>query len=814
MSAPVAPAERPGRILPARALPAGPPAAYLPAPGRRRARIGAAAASHQWWATLLIAAVLCWVAFFAGGGLNLAHMTTVELALTLGAAALAAAVLVRAPAARAYGTWPLALLLAFAALTALSTVWSVQPDASWQDAGRMFAYGALFGVCVLLARAFPTRWPAVLGGLVLAAVVVCAWAVLTKVFPASLDANDIYARLRAPYTYWNAIGLTAAMGAIGCLWLGSRRSGHALLSALAYPAMGLMLLTLLLAYSRGALVALLLGAVIWFCLVPLRLRGAAVLLTGAAGAAVVIAWDFSKHALSADNVPLAARDSAGHQLGALLAAVLIALTLAGLAVGFLSARHAPPAALRRHTGAVLLSVLALACVGFVGALAASHRGLTGSVSHALHSLTDPHARVPPNTPGRLTAIASVRARYWNEALKVFKAHPALGSGAEGYATARLRYRTETLDVRHAHGYAVQTLADLGVVGLALTLALLASWLAAAGRCANPFSRRWHGRLALRGWRLRARPHLQRAREPYTPERLGMLSMLTLVIVFGIHSLVDWTWYVPGDACVALLCAGWLAGRGPLAGGGPLAAEGRLPAEALPARSGPPAATPAGAHTPRLASAPRTGSARGIATAFARGRDQRALALAGAVIAGALLAAWAQWQPQRSVDASQRALALLTRDPRGAEAQARTAVARDPLSEQALITLSVVQQAGGRTAAARTSLVHAVHLQPSNPQSWLALGEYDLARQRALGAGSPAGHDSAHAAARELAAGIYLNPELIAPEAIAQGNREAIFVQNAYVEALRANATPLRSAPAAPRPAAAPARRAVRRHRAR
>ena len=57
------------------------------------------------------------------------------------------------------------------------------------------------------------------------------------------------------------------------------------------------------------------------------------------------------------------------------------------------------------------------------------------------------------------------------------------------------------------------------------------------------------------------------------------------------------------------------------------------------------------------------------------------------------------------------------------------------------------------------------------------------------------------------------PELIAPEAIAQGNREAIFVQNAYVEALRANATPLRSAPAAPRPAAGAARRVVRRQRA-
>ena len=64
------------------------------------------------------------------------------------------------------------------------------------------------------------------------------------------------------------------MGAIGCMWLGARRAGHALLNALAYPAMGLMLVTLLLAYSRGALVALAIGVALWLCIVPLRLRGA------------------------------------------------------------------------------------------------------------------------------------------------------------------------------------------------------------------------------------------------------------------------------------------------------------------------------------------------------------------------------------------------------------------------------------------------------------------------------------------------------------------------------------------------------------
>ena len=33
----------------------------------------------------------------------------------------------------------------------------------------------------------------------------------------------------------------------------------------------------------------------------------------------------------------------------------------------------------------------------------------------------------------------MRARYWKEALQIFDAHPALGAGASGYQTARLRY---------------------------------------------------------------------------------------------------------------------------------------------------------------------------------------------------------------------------------------------------------------------------------------------------------------------------------------------------------------------------------------
>jgi len=751
VSAPAAPTERPNLLGVASPF----AAASGPAPPGRPAPAPSPLWRAQWWPTLLIAGLFCFITFYAKGGLSLESMTTTEIVLTLGGGLVLAATLLLAPAgARAYGAWPVGLLLAFAVLSALSVVWSVQPDHSWQDSGRLLAYSGLFAAAAALARLAPARWPAVLGGLALAAVVVCAYALLTKVFP-SLAPSNGYARLEEPYGYWNAIGLTAAMGVICCMWLGARRAGHALLSALAYPACGLLLLTLLLAYSRGALVALAVGLVLWFCLVPLRLRGAAVLILGGACAAALAAWDFSRHALSAEGVPLAQRAAAGHQLGALVLAMLVALALAGVAVGFLTAQRAPTPLLRRRAGALLLASIVLALLASAGALAHSRRGLTGSVSHAVSVLTDPNAKTPPNTPDRLTAVASVRARYWKEALQIFAAHPAVGVGADGYQTARLRYRRETLEVKHAHGFVVQTLADLGLVGLALALALLLVWMAAAGRATHPFNRRWAPWRSWREPRAGERPGWRRLqeREPrrYTPERIALLSMLCLVVVFGVHSFVDWTWYVPGDACVALLCAGWLAGRGPL--------SRRTDTRAgLPARAGrdaglAPFRDPAGA--------PR------------RGPSRYRICLAAAAIVAALLAVWSEAQPQRSEDARAQALALVASNPRGAEAAAETAVARDPLSAEALLTLASVQQGNGHGALARATLQRAVRLQPSNPQTWLALGKFDLAAGRE------------EPALDELEAAVYLNPESISPEAIADGEREAIEVRNAYIEALRA-----------------------------
>ncbi len=148
------------------------------------------------------------------------------MALTIGSGLLLGVAALAARGGRpAYGLWPVLLLSAFAALSAISIVWSVQPDESWRDAGRLLAYAAVFAVAVAGARLAPARWPAILGGIVLSSVVDLLLRPRDQGLPEHFPSANDYARLYEPYGYWNALGLTAAMGAIGCMWLGGRRGG-------------------------------------------------------------------------------------------------------------------------------------------------------------------------------------------------------------------------------------------------------------------------------------------------------------------------------------------------------------------------------------------------------------------------------------------------------------------------------------------------------------------------------------------------------------------------------------------------------------
>jgi hypothetical protein len=600
---------------------------------------------------------------FSAGGTELTPNTWVQVAMIVVGAGLGALVLLAGAPTRRWGAGAFVAFAALVALTCASISWSVQPAASWLEANRSLAYLAAFGSAIVLARLFGRRWPALIGAVAAATTAVSAYALLLKVFPGSLDHIDQLGRLNQPLDYWNAVGLMAAMGVPACLWAGARQGAPRWAKALAAPAIAILISTLMLSYSRGALVAAVIGAAIWFSIVPLRLRGALLLAIGGAGGAALTAWALSNHSLTADYVALPQRIGAGHSLGIALLAVLVACTAAGWLASARMEGAALPPLVRRRLGIALLCVVALLPVGGVVALALSSRGLTGEVSHVWNTLTSPNGGTG-DQPGRLVELSNSRPHYWSTGLKVGADHLVVGAGELGFATAYTRYSNDRWPVQHAHSYVVETFADLGLVGIALGLVLFVSWAIAA-----------------------ARPLRSRAPSE-TAERIGMLTLLSVVTVFGLHSLIDWTWFIPGTAVIALVCAGWLAGRGPLKA--------------------------------------RAGLSRRRVT------DQPALGLVlVALSAVTILAIWGTVQPLRSSQADAAAVTALLHGKGGAAlTDAHRAAASNPVSVDPLFLLSAIYTAQGNRAQARAQLVRATTLQPSNPQTWSRLGRYDLGQHRA------------------------------------------------------------------------------------
>ncbi len=689
----------------------------------------------------LVSATLIGSAFIAKGGLQLEPTSYVEIAFIFGGATLVVLALLFARSDqpfRLYGGWALFWFAALAVLTALSIRWSITPADSWYEASRTFAHLAVFAGGLALARLAPSRWPQMLHGISIGCVCVCGYALLTKVFPNVFAADEVYARLREPFQYWNAVGIMAALGVPPLLWLAARRSGHLAVNALAWPGLGILMMSLMLAYSRGALLALGVGLALWFIVVPLRLRSLMALSAATIAVAPIIAWAFSNRSLTSDHIALADRVSVGHDLGIFTLVMLLMLLLVGLGVNFSVALGAPGQSFRKFAGRTVgAALLALALTGTV-ALASAPGGITGQAWKTWKQMVNPASSTPANTPDRLLATSSVRAQYWKEAGQIFAGRKATGTGAGSYVAARTRYRTNTLSVRHAHGYVVQTMSDLGVIGLGVSVFALLAWVIAA--------------LRTTGLRRRDRGL------PFDAERIGMITMLVVVVVFGVHSLVDWTWFVPANAVVALLCAGWLAGRGPVRlrlAGSSLRARAEIndPSRrryaasdaTLDARNSSAIAPLEGGvcHSPsdhlnesfisaRTQSevSPGAGNTPTSRLSILQSlvKKQGIALLTGAVLTVSLasVAAWATLQPVRSLHAQDAAIDRAHRgDLKAAADIAQLAVKRNPFATEALWQLSSIEAGRGHTKSAQTALERAVTIQPANAENWRQLGHFHL-----------------------------------------------------------------------------------------
>jgi O-antigen ligase len=427
---------------------------------------------------------------------------------------------------------PLVGLAGLAGWALLSQVWSHAPGRATISFDRDLLYLLTFALFASVGRT-RARMTWAVRGVAIAMVAVAAVALISSVAPDVLSAQADPAaggRLAYPLTYWNALGVFCAVAAVLGLHLAAAddRRGVRVFAAAALPVIGA---TLLLTYSRGGLAVAVIGLAAYAALG--RPRGLLpALIAAAPGTAVAMKVAYDSTLLSGSNPTSPPAVHQGHHLafvvlGCVVSAVVLRTVLLMLDRVFEGERS--PIDRHRHAlraGAAGALVIAVAVAIALGA--------PGAISHRWNQFVNQPA--PPATAlvrNRLSSTSNDgRLQLWTVAMNAFSAHPLDGTGAETYEVLWYENRTQDTVVVNAHSLYIETLAELGIVGLAFVALYVLGMLVGLA----PFRRR------------------RRDRALYA-------ALFSAGLAWAIHAGVDWDWQMPAASL-------WLAALGGLALGRP------------------------------------------------------------------------------------------------------------------------------------------------------------------------------------------------------------------------------------------------------
>lgn len=383
--------------------------------------------------------------------------------LTLAFLAIAALAVIHGGRFSRGGAATLCVLAALAAWTALSSSWAVSGSLVEGEVRRTLLYAS--ALTAVLVGVDERRRSALLLGVLGGISSIAGIAISMRA--TSGDAVDRFygTLLEEPVGYPNALGVLAALGIVLGLGLAHTGAAGRVLRGSVAP----LVLVLGLTGSRGAALALAVGLCALVALLPpgsrwaTASRAAAVLVVGG-GAWAAAVWT-----------------DAG---GAWLVAVAVG-AWAGAAL------LADPV---RCPARPLLAAVACGAVIAGAALAAFQP---------------------------LDTTSSFRTAYWRVALEETRARPLLGSGAGSFPVTWERRGLDGVFVRDAHSLYVEALSELGPLGLALTLALVAIPIATA---------------------------IRRHGDPL------VAAAGAGFVVFAVHAGVDWDWEMPVVTLAGLGCA--------------------------------------------------------------------------------------------------------------------------------------------------------------------------------------------------------------------------------------------------------------------
>jgi O-antigen ligase len=435
--------------------------------------------------------------------------------------------------------WSIAESVAVAALTAflgwvaLSTIWSNDVPQSIFEVERTLLYPLAVLAALLLVRR--RQVGVFLVGALAAITVIATYALGRRLFPRSGEVFDVVtqARLSEPIGYWNGLAIFTVVGILLALGFAARGKSS-LARALAAATLPILATTLYFTYSRGGWIALAVAIVVAVLVDPRRLQLLVTMIMVAGPAAVSVLLASRSEALTNLQVPHDELAHDGKRLAPIILGLVAASFLLALVQTALERRLPISRAVRVAGGLVAASAAAAALVALFVAYGSpdtlARRGYHSFMQDRAPAKAVSQPAGSTDLNDRLFTLRSNgRRQTWAAAWHEFEGDRWTGSGAGDFGRYWLQHRAFPLTVSDAHSLYLETLGELGPLGLALLVVGLGLPLAIG---------------------------VGARRDPLVPCALAAYAG------FLAHAGVDWDWELPAVMFAGLLCGAALlvAGR--------------------------------------------------------------------------------------------------------------------------------------------------------------------------------------------------------------------------------------------------------------
>ena len=623
---------------------------------------------------------------FQSGGYDVTVRNSFAIAAWWGIAVAVGALvwpLERPPRAALVAGGALAALLAW---TAIAISWSHSAERAFTEVNRTAFYLAVFILAVVASRrGSGGRWA---DGLALGIAAIGLLALTSRLFPDLIGdrgVSSFFPRgvryLGYPLDYWNGLGIFIGLG-FPLLLRAALDARSVLGRALAIGTTPALFGALYLTSSRGGMATAALGTLVFIALCRDRLRALVALVVVGAGGAAVVAVLEARPELADGNLAADAVASQGRSAAALIAGICV---LTGL-VHWLVARIALPSPRLRVPrlvlagGALLLVAAAVVAADPAARLESFKQPPRNPFARAEAApgtaASQDAPRLTPTSSHLLSSTGNGRWQFWNAAVDEFETRPLAGRGPGSYEAWWAQHGSVSYFTRHAHSLYLETLGELGAVGLALLAGFLLTALVAAGR---------------------------RLRSASGADGNVIAALVGVVVAFGFAAAIDWIWQLTVIPVVAIVAVALLVG--PATATATASASGGRQLRPIAVRAGVVAVAISlivAQAIPLLAQDDIRRSQHRFAAGDLDGARAAAVGARGV-------------QPWAASPYLQLALVDERRgDLRSARSAISKAIERDPLDWRLWLTSARIDDQSGLARAARAKLDRAIALNPRSP----------------------------------------------------------------------------------------------------